>query len=823
MCIYYSKFFDSPDPRFAGPSPHPQYAPDRNFDTVHIKIEIVLDIAKKTADCVCTSTFRSLTSNDKLILDAVNFKIASIKDKNGKVLKYNYNNSKIEISVGDVEAGKEIIVVITYKVVDPKLGVYFVGPDKDYPKKPTHVWSHNEPEEARYWFPSHDAPNDKAITETIITVTNQFIAVSNGVLVKTTENKKDKTKTFHWKMSKPHSTYLVSFVVGDFAEVRDKWKNVPVTYYCQKGREQDIVRAFGKTPQMIDFFSKKIGVNYPYEKYAQIAVADFIFGGMEHTTATTQTDDALHDERAHEEAKYFSDGLCAHELAHQWFGNFITCKDWSHLWLNESFATYFDALYEEHDRGNDEFVYTMYQNAKSYFAEDKDSYRRPIVTNLYKRPNDLTDRHTYQKGSTILHMLRNILGDELWWKVINNYVKRNHNRAVETLDFIHSIEQVTGLNMKKFFDQWIFGPGHPEYGVLYFFDEKTKEVNVRISQNQSHDTGMFSVKMKFEFTTKNGIKTFEEVVEQKEHLFKYKLDSEPLMLRVDPDNFILKKIDQAKPKSMWLYQLEFDSNVIGRITAANEVSKYGTNKDAEILGKVMLKEKFWGVQAEIAALLGQMRNQTALEYLIKGLSIKHPLARKAVVAALGEFRDSKIIKDLKNVIEDKTSYIVPAEAYRSLCKTKDISVEPIIKTAFERESWLDVIRSCALDGLAQLHGEGSIETMKRYAKRGNEDRTRFVAIRNLAAFGKGRHDILEILIELTNDNYTLVQIAAVDALGELRDERAIPILEKLTKGDRDGRVHRAAEDAIKKIYPWLESDMESYRLAEEIKNKKRAV
>ncbi len=808
-----------PDPRFAGLTPRPQYAPSRNFSTTHIKLELGLDIKKKIVHGICTTTLKSLSGENKNIFDAVNFKIISVKDGKGKALKYSYDNSKLEVTLSNVEREKDVVVVVEYVIEDPKLGIYFIGPDKDYPKNPVQVWTQSEAEDARYWWPAQDMPNEKATTEMIITVPNSMTAISNGALVKVTESKKDKTKTFHWKMSKPHSTYLLSFAAGEFSEVKDKWKNIPVTYYCEKGKEDDIKRAFGKTPQMIDFFSKKIGVPYPYEKYAQIAVADFMFGGMEHTTATTETDNLLHDEKAHEEAKYYSESVCVHELAHQWFGDLITCKDWSHLWLNEGFATYFDALFMEHDRGEDEFVYEMYLNAQEYFTEDKEQYRRPIVTNLYRRAEDLIDAHLYKKGACVLHMLRAFLGDKLWWAAINNYVKKNQNGVVETLDFIAAIEEATGMNMKKFFDQWVFTAGHPEFKVLYHFDEKTKEANIRISQNQPHDVGLFSVKMKFEFTTKSGVKTFEETVEQKEQLFKYKLDAEPMMLRVDPDNVVLKKMDQIKPRSMWIYRLENDPNVFGRITAATEISKYGTHKDAEILGRAMLKDKFWGVQAEIAALLGQMRNQVSLEYLLRGLLLKHPLARKAIVASLGEFKDSKIIKEIKPLLDDKNSYLVPAEVCRTLGKTKDPSVEPFLQTMLNRDSWLDVIRAGAVDGFAQLHGSEAIELLKNYAQRGNVHRTRMLAIKNLGTLGKCRKGVLDALIELTEDKFALVQIVAVKALGDLGDERAIPVLEKLTKGDRFDRLKRAAEESIKQIYSWLDTDIETYRISEEVKKK----
>ncbi len=388
---------NAPDPRFAGLSPKPQYARDKNFRTVHIKLEIEINLEKKLVDGKCSTILRSINGDPVVRFDAVNFQNVSVKDAKGKPLKHTYNKSVIEVNVGKIDQGKETMAVISYRIQDPSLGIYFVGPDKAYPKKPVHVWSHSETEDGRYWFPSQDSPENKSTSEMLVTVPSNFTAISNGALLKVVENKKEKAKTFHWKMSKPHSTYLISFAAGEFGEVKDVWKGVPVLYYCAKGREDEIKRAFGKTPDMLELFSQKTGVKYPYEKYAQVAVADFIFGGMEHTTCTTQTEDVLHDDLAHEEARRHSDGLCAHELAHQWFGDLLTCKDWSHAWLNESFATYFDALFVEKDKGKDEFAYEMLYNTKDIFSEEKEKYRRHIDTILYNRSSDLFYIHIYHK------------------------------------------------------------------------------------------------------------------------------------------------------------------------------------------------------------------------------------------------------------------------------------------------------------------------------------------------------------------------------------------------------------------------------------------
>ncbi|NIT57927.1 MAG: aminopeptidase, partial [Aliifodinibius sp.] len=315
-----------------------------------------------------------------------------------------------------------IIVAIEYEA-QPRAGLYFVHPEIGYPDKPWQIWSQGEMEFNSHWFPCYDFPNDRMTSEMIVTVPKWQMAISNGELLAVTENDASNTITYHWKESVPHVTYLLSLVVGEFLEARDEWtggsprrNGVPVTYYVEPQDSHKVARSFHKTVEMMDFFSHKTGIDYPYEKYAQTTIRDFMWGGMENISATTLTRNTLHDQRAH--LDYTSDGLVAHELAHQWWGDLLTCNNWNHIWLNESFATYFDALYVDHDMGNDEFIMEMQQNRNRYLKEDSTKYRRPIVYNLYEDASQMFDRHTYQKGSWVLHMIRYILGDELWWKAI---------------------------------------------------------------------------------------------------------------------------------------------------------------------------------------------------------------------------------------------------------------------------------------------------------------------------------------------------------------------------------------------------------------------
>ncbi len=762
----------------------PKYADDMSFKTKHIKLILDVDIKSKTIKGECISKIVLFENKKDLVFNAVGMKILSVKI-DGKKVDFKYDGKEIIINSDK----KETEISISYSITNPKRGVFF---------KDDQVWTHSEPQDARMWYPCLDMPENKSPFELIITVDKDYFALSNGDLVNI--NHIGPKKTFHWNFNYPNSSYLNMFAVGRFIEVKDKWSDVDVLYYCEKGREEDIKRSFGKTPLMLDFFSKKIGVKYPFKKYAQVAITKFSFGGMEHTTATSNTDNALQDEISNKETPYYPIMLASHELAHQWFGDLLTCKNWNHAWLNEGFASYFELLFSEHLKGKDDFLYEKYKDDQAYFEEDKTRYRRPIVTNLFMYPEDLFDRHLYQKGSAVLHMLRNILTDEVWWKVIHHYVKNNIGKNVETEDFINSIREVTGRNMKKFFDQWIYSAGHPELKVVYFWDGK--EANVRVAQMQSEDSPLFDFEVELEFDGQR----FKETVNSKQHLFKFKLKAEPKKFVFDPDEIILKKIEVIKPKNMWIKQLQESENVIARIKSSQEIAKTCSNDDTNLIKNAFLKESFWGARAEYAAALGTIQTQYsygALNKLFK--NEKDNRVKRCIIESIGNFRKKESVSLMKKIIKSKDSYILPAEAFRSIGKTKDSSVIKILKTGLKIKSWNDIVRSASLESISLLNSIESIKILKEALDKKHSQNSRISAVKCLASIGKGKPEIVDVLIGLREDESELVQIASISGLGELGDERAVDKLKELAKGDYDCRVKRLALESIKKIQPWNEN------------------
>lgn len=795
------------DARFTLKGSSPAYAPDRTFDTEHVRLEIDVDIARERIRGRCRTRLRAIKAGvDEMVFDAVNFKVDDVRWNRRRAV-YDYKDGKIHVRAPrPVAADARVEVEIAYSVDRPKLGLYFIKPDRHYPRRPTQVWTQGEDEYARYWFPCHDAPHERTTTEVIATVPSGFTAVSNGRLVGSSESRARRTRTFHYRHDIPHATYLVTLTVGRFSELRDKWQTVPVLYYCEKGREEDTRRAFGKTPKMMDFFSKFIGVNYPYAKYAQIAAADFIYGGMENTSATTQTDAALLDERS--AIDYTSDELVAHELAHQWFGDYLTCKDWSHAWLNESFATYFDALFKRHDKGDDEFYYQLRGNANAYFEEDKDHYRRAISTKVYKRPSDLFDRHLYEKGSIVLHMLHHFLGEDLFRKSIRTYVRANRARVVETVNLINAIEEATGWNPRRFFDQWIFGAGHPELRIRMWWDPRSHEVNLRVIQAQATgpETGLFWLKTEFLFLTPSGFRRFPVEIEKKSHLFKFKLDGEPSMAVFDPDHAILKRVDFPRSEEMLAVQLFKDPHPLGRIDAAHALARTGNRNHLPLLRQVLFNDRFWGVRAEAARALGSMGLEDAAMVLAHALDeIDHPKVRRAVHAALRGFKSPRLAADVERWRGREESYFAEAEALRTLGALQHPRYPDILKEALRQESWNDVIQSAALEGLAASRSREWIPILLDFTRAGHGQRARMAAIRSLAQYEALPTAIQDRLIELTSDPFLLVRIAAVRALHQIGDERAVPALKKLADADVDGRLKRLAEEAVDKLMKGIEN------------------
>lgn len=809
---------------FPLPGDRPHYAPDRVADIRHIRLEIpTLDFEHGSLRGVCTTTFAPLNDGlEAITFDAVEMEIAAVQDAAGAPLAYDYDGARLHVRLPrPLREGEEAVVTIAYRAT-PRRGLYFIGPDEAYPQRPRQVWSQGEDEDNRRWFPCYDAPNERQTSEVIVTVPRGLFALSNGRLLSTTEDPAAGTVTYHWLERVPHAPYLIALAVGEFSELRHEVDGVPVLYYVQRGREAEAERALARTPEMLRFFSQRLGHPFPYEKYAQVFVAEFIFGGMENTSATTLTDTVLYDERA--ALDFDCDGLVAHELAHQWFGDLLTCRDWAHAWLNEGFATYWEALFTEHHKGQDEFCYELWRNARLYFDEDRERYRRPIVQRVYNEPIDIFDRHLYEKGGLVLHMLRFVLGDALFFKAMHRYVAAYAHQTVTTADLQRAVEDATGKSLGWFFEQWLYKGGHPSFEVSWSWDDERRQATLKVRQTQPIDdlTPLFRMPVDLAFHTRgHGVTTLRVQLEDREHVFTVPLPERPWLVAFDPGNWLLKELSFEKPEPELVAQLRADPDVIGRIRAAHDLGRKGTRAAVEALTIAVRQDPFWGVQTEAARALGQMKTAAARDALIALLTIPHPKARRAVVEALGEFRgDERAADALLPVLQQgDPSYAVEGEAAKSLGRVRSSrAFEALTAALREKDSWNETIRQRVLEGLGELGDPRAVPVVLEWTAYGKPAPARVAAVGALEKLARGerRNEVVERLVALLDDPQLRVVLRAVAALRAVCAEQAVPALERLAARHLDGRVVRQAREAVRAIRAGTEQAEELRRLRDRV-------
>jgi aminopeptidase N len=831
---------------FELPGARPHYNPDRPGQVKHIFLDLALDIPNKSFQGTCTITLTPIRHGiDQLLLDAVNLNIESVQvDQTPQPFDYDGEQLHIQLQT-PTEAGKDIKVAIAYGVEKPQRGLYFVGPDEHYPNKPTQVWTQGEDEDSRFWFPCFDYPGQLATSEIRLQVPKPYIAISNGELISTEEAGDD--KIYHWLQQQVHPTYLMTLAVGDFAEIRDEWNGKPVTYYVEKGQEEDARRSMGKTPQMMEFFSEKFGYPYPYPKYAQVCVDDFIFGGMENTSTTLLTDRCLLDERAALD-NLRTESLVAHELAHQWFGDLVVIKHWSHAWIKEGMASYSEVFWTEHEYGADDAAYYLLGEARSYLTEDSSRYRRPIVTHIYREAIELYDRHLYEKGACVYHMIRTELGDELFWKAVHTFVQDNANNTVETIDLLRAIEKATGRNLLFLFDQYVFRGGHPDYKIAYSWDADSQLAKVTVTQTQAKEskTGsnseLFDLKIPiaFGYTQQDAktpeLKTFTVRVHEREQSFYFPLEKKPQFISFDRGNNYLKTVSLEYPVPELKAQLQSDPDPISRIHAAKALAKKGGLEAVKALSDSLTGDAFWGVRVEAAKQLAHVKLDQAVDALIAGLNDEDARVRRSVVDALSKIKTTQSYEALKQVLEKgDASYYVEASAARALggmvsanLKDKEDEVLQLLTHVLrERAGWNEVVRGGAIAGLSQIKSSPvALQVILEYTTPGVPQPLRLTAIRALGTISTGQTPnntewILEQLEELSGETFFLTQVAVVGGLGQMETAKAIGVLQSLAEQTPDGRVRRIAEEAILKVQKNIGSDQAVKQLREELDQLKK--
>ena len=803
-----------------------QYAPDRPADVKHVKLVITLDFEQETVSGTVSTTFSALYEEVKSIsFDAIDLQVERITLTGGQVLAFSNDAKKLTLALDrPYHYGEEFTVAVEYHA-KPRTGLHFIKPAPEDPTRPVQAWTFGQPRYHSYWFPCHDAPNDRATTEIIVTVPAHFQTIANGNLISVTDH--GATKIHHWRHDIPHAAYLISLVVGEFAVIEDSYNGKPVNYYVRPDRKDDARYYMGKTPEMMRFFADYTGVDYPYDKYAQ-TVVEIYTGAMEHTTATTHSFALLLDERAALDFDYVP--VVAHELAHQWFGDLVTCRDWPNGWLNEGFATYFEELWNEHDLGTDYFKQSLLNLKKGYLGEDG-QYRRPIVYHVYHNDGfELFDGHMYNKGAWVLHMLRHQLSDATFRRAVKVYLERYREREVITADLERTFEEVTGRSLAQFFQQWVYQGGYPAFEVNYSWDGEHSMARVRIKQTQQVDdlTPCFVTPVDLAFTvpTSDEAAKDEHTTEtrtiamrvmsgedgQVEQSFYIPLEREPVMVRFDPDGWLLKTLKFERSTKMMRYQFAHDPDVLGRIEAAEALGEDGSDESIEALKMAVFNDTFWGVRVAAAEALGVIGSERAQSILLEGLqeltSPEFSRVRTTIAETLGKFQvpqqaelAERSAQALKALLErGDISYRVESAAAHSLGKTRSAGSVDHLEKLIDRPSLNHSVQRGIFNGMAESGDDRAVDILATYLNDSNRPITlRYAASSGMLTLGGNRHLYTEearqravtaLCHAVEHDHWEPVRAVSAVALMSLGEKRAISILERLASHETETRVQR---------------------------------
>lgn len=777
--------------------PHPfsletaslHYAEDRPARAKHLKLEIDLDFAKKSIRGVVTHTLEAVRSLDRLSFHAIDLEISKV-ELNGKAIDFDAASARDlhAIFPRTIKPGTSFTIRITYSG-EPQRGLYFVGDEQ--------VWTQGQDIDSRFYFPCLDTPAQKATSEVIATFPQNLTALSNGKLVSDTV--KGARRTMHYALASPHSPYLVTLVVGRFETHEQKVGQTTVRTMFPPGRKEDALRCTQNTPKMIQLFENLTGRAYPWGDYAQVFVSEFIFGGMENTSATTLTDTVLHDKRAH--LDYSAEFLIAHELAHQWFGDLLTTRDWPHGWLNEGFATYSEILWAESSDGLDEADHVRKGDLETYLHEVSDRYARPIVARKFDAPIDLFDRHLYEKGGLVLHELRRRLGDDDFYASIRAYVKAHEHDAVETVDLSRAIERTTGRNVDQFFDEYVFRAGHPKLKTQLTWDAAKKAVKLTVKQAQEGEA--YDLTLPVQIVIGGKATAHALAIHEKETVFFLAAPREPEQVLIDAHRDLLATIDTDKPMGWWRNEVKGASVARARTDAAAALGKDTAKATVDALTAALLDEKaFWGSRAASAKSLGTIRTPAARESLLTSLKVKHPKVRRAVVAALGQFRDDAKVGEVLTALAKKgdPSAFVEGEIARALGRLKADGAFATLESMMGRPAFQDAIRSGALDGFAELRdprGWGRALAALEPGQPVFGRRAAVVALAKLAETAEKKSETVDRIGQLFRDENFRVRLAAIDAAATLGDDRLLGPLGSTPF--LDGREQRMAREAMRSL------------------------
>jgi aminopeptidase N len=800
-----------------------QYAPSREIDILHLALDVTPDFKARSVSGEVTLRFKPIAKPlAELKLDAVDLSVETVGSSE-KIGGWHASAEKVVVTFEPpVPTDHEATVNIRYSAT-PRKGLYFRTPEMGYKAEDTHLWTQGEPIEARHWYPSYDSPNEKFTSEVTCRVPEKMVVLSNGKLVSEEKDASSDRKAVRWLHDKPHANYLIALVAGNLKKVEDTYRDIPLALYTPASQIEHAMNTFKDTKDMMAFFEKEIGVPYPWAKYYQVCVDDFGWGGMENTTLTILNDRTLHPIEA--EPLVSSQGLIAHELAHQWFGDLVTCKDWSHIWLNEGFATYYDNLYDGHKNGPDEFLYDMYQSAKGILSQPNQT--NAMVRRDWREPEELFNYLAYPKGSWVLHMLRSQVGPDLYRKCIKTYMERHQFGNAETEDLNRTFEELSGRSFDRFFDQWVYHAGFPDIQVNYSWDERSKLAKLTLTQNQklSEDVLLFHFPLTVRFKTKsNGAINREITVDEASEDFYFPLPEAPEIVRLDPELTVLARFNFTPPTPMLYAQLRDTSDMLGRLIA---VEQPGTKKDAETakrLKEALNGDSFYAVRQAAARGLRAIKSEEALQALLDSREQSDARVRNQVFSAIDGYYREKSLQAILDAIPKEKNPEIKAAGVHALGAYSRPDVKELLLKQLDSESYRNRMSEEAIQAMRAQSDTAFIDPVMRTLKEREKDFTTSGFARGLEALAFLARDeekkalFREFLLQHVNSKKQRVQLAAINGLATLGDASAIPVLEKFTTAPKESPERTAAEKAITSLRDSKKPSIELSTIRTEVLN-----
>ena len=781
-------------------SAHRKYAPDREVQVLHLALDISPDFKRRTVSGTATVQFRPTAKPvQEVTLDAIDLNVHSVTATE-KIQAYQVTDDKVIVTFAEpIASGKETSLTITYDA-EPAKGLYFRTPEMGYKEGDTHLFTQGEEIEARHWYPCFDSPNEKFTSEVTCRLPDGMTAVSNGRLVSEEKEPASGLMVVHWSQDQPHANYLISLVAGYLKRIEDKHNNVPLAFYTPPSEINEATNSFRDTKDIMAFFEQEIDVAFPWAKYYQVCVNDFVEGGMENTSCTTLTDFTLFTDAT--ENLRTSESLVAHEMAHQWFGDLVTCKDWSDIWLNEGFATYYESLYNAHKHGRDAMLYELYQRARQITSITNDF--NAIVRRTYDTPHDMFGYLTYPKASWVLHMLRSELGEDLYRRCIKTYLEHHQFGNVVTEDLRAVIEQLSGRSYDRFFDQWLYHGHHPELEISYSWDEKTKLAKVSIQQAQKlgENVLLFSFPLTVRFKGSFGATDRPIQVKEKDEDFYFPLESAPELVRVDPDYTLLAKVNFKAPDKMLSAQLADKEDVVGRLLAIEQLASKKDKESVAQLKQALNGDAFYGVRLEAARALRAIHSDEALDALLASTQQSDARVRREVIVDIGGFYRDTAYDSARKTLETEKNPDIVFTAIRDVAGYAKPEVSETLLKFLNSESFRNELAAAAVGGMRLQDDPAYIAPLLETLPRREPAFTSFGfaqgldTVAYLARNEQKKDSVREFLIGHVNDKKQRVQLAAINALGTLGDPKALGVLEKFAGAAKESPERTAAERAV---------------------------